>query len=331
MRDEKRCEQGIALVTTLLAVALLMVVVMEFAYATQVDFHLAYNAQAKVQSVYLARSGVHMAQLILEDDARKSGLDTLNEDWARSLPPLPIGQGVVTVQVQDEQGKLNLNALRNANGTINGAWREVAERLFAVLELDIGLLDPVLDWLDADDFPEPRGAEAASYKNQASQNQASAYTPRNDILLTLGELSRVRGFTPAIQATLYKSVTVLPKRNTKINVNTAPRAVLAALFPSVEAQALDAFMVSRIRTPIRGVTELRERFDIPPEEGLDVRHATVHSNFFSVRALASVAQVNHVLRVVMQRRAAKVVLLSWYESSAPSNPTNLTGPTQVGA
>jgi hypothetical protein len=82
------------------------------------------------------------------------------------------------------------------------------------------------------------------------------------------------------------------------------------------------------------VTELRKRFDIPPEEGLDVRHATVRSNFFSVRALASVAQVNHVLRVVMQRRAAKVVLLSWYESPAPSNPsepTNPTGPTQAGA
>ena len=35
-----------------------------------------------------------------------------------------------------------------------------------------------------------------------------------------------------------------------------------------------------------------------------------------------------MLRVAMQRRAAKVALLSRYESPAPSNPSESTGSTQ---
>ena len=306
-------EHGIALVTTLLAVALLMIVVVEFTYATQVDYQLAHNALTKMQSAYLACSGMNMAQRVLEDDARKSGLDSLGEDWARTLPPLPIGQGAVAVQIQDEQAKLNLNALRNANGTINARWREIAERLFAAQELESQLLDPLLDWLDADDFPEARGAESAHY-----QKLIPTYVPRNNMFLSLGELSRVHRITPQIQTKLYNVVTVLPKRNTKININTAPREVLQALFPTVETDVIDAFAVSRLEKPVRGVTELRERFQVEPKERLDIRAVTVRSAFFSVRAVASVARVNHLLRVVVQRQAAAVTPLSWYESPVPS-------------
>src|SRR5262245_41293405 len=111
-------QRGAALVTVLLAVTLLTVVVVEFAYSTQIDQHLAYNAFRALQTTYLARSGVNLAILALKRDAQNSGIDAFNEDWAHALPPLPVGEGAVTIRVTDEQGKLNLNVLRNSNGTI---------------------------------------------------------------------------------------------------------------------------------------------------------------------------------------------------------------------
>ncbi|MBI3303656.1 MAG: type II secretion system minor pseudopilin GspK [Deltaproteobacteria bacterium] len=310
-REKKRTvctqERGAALVTVLLAVTLLTVTVVEFAYSTQVDHHLAYNALKALQATYLARSGVNLALLVLKRDTQTSGIDSFGEDWAHALPPLPAGEGAVTLRVTDEQGKLNLNALRNANGTISGPWREVAERLFVLRGLDPGLLDPLLDWLDSDDFPEPRGAEKTHYLGLTPPQ-----TPRNGPLLTLGELGRVAGFTPAIRTRLDDVVTVLPANNTKINANTAPAEVLAALFPTLDHETLEQFLSSRVNAPIHGSADLRERLGFAPRTQVDGLNFTVaRSEFFSVHALATVTPVSQALKVVVQRRAATVTPISW--------------------
>jgi general secretion pathway protein K len=308
MKFRSSFQNGAALVTTLLAVTLLTIAVVEFAYSSQVDYHLAHNALKALQANYLARSGVNLAMLVLKRDGRSSsGIDSLRDEWAHPLPPLPAGEGMVVIRVRDEQGKVNLNALRNTNGTINRTWREVVERLFTLREIDPGALDSLLDWLDADDFPEPRGAERDHYTRLSPP-----YSPANGALLTMGELGRVEGFSAALRARLGEMVTVLPGNTTLINVNTAPREVLAALFPMVDRQTLEGFLVSRVETPVRGINELRDRLGFDPKVQLDAfRLVSVRSEFFSVTALASVEPVSQGLSVTVQRRAATVTPLTW--------------------
>jgi general secretion pathway protein K len=306
-RPYKLQERGAALVAVLLAVTLLTVVVVEFTYSAQVDHHLIHNGFKALQAVYLARSGVNLAMLVLKKDTKNSAIDSLGDDWARALPPLPVGAGVVLVRVSDEQGKLNLNALRTTSGTINGRWREVAERLFELRGLDPGLLDPLLDWLDSDDFPEPRGAERTHYLRLTPP-----YAPRNGFLFTLGELGRVEGVTPALRARLDEVVTVLPGNSTKINVNTASAEVLAALFPTVEQGMLDQFLKSRPDTPASGPSDLRERLGFHPRSPVDTLNlADVRSEFFAIHALATVTPISQGLTVMVQRRGAAVTPLSW--------------------
>lgn len=318
MRTTLTQQCGAALITVLFAVTLLTVVVIEFAYSTQVDSSLARNSLKTLQASYLAQSGVNLAMRVLQEDARSpSAIDALGEDWARSLPPLPAGQGMVVVQVTDEQGKINLNALRNANGTIHGPWREVAERVFLLRGFDVSLLDPLLDWLDSDDLPEPRGAEKTDYLRLLPP-----YVPRNNTLFTFGELGRITGFTPAVCAQLASFVTVLPSRTTKVNVNTAPVDVLVALFPTVDPQRLERFAVERIDTPVRGTTELRARFGIEPRAPLDaLQMVTVRSDFFSIHAVATVAPVTRALAVTVHRRAATVTPVVW--DPAPTIPRRM--------
>lgn len=307
MNPRRDSEQGAALVIVMLAITLLMVVVVEFAYSTQIDRHLAYNALRSLQATYLTRSGINVALVVLKKDARNSGIDAFGEEWARTLPPLPAGAGAVTVRITDEQGKLNLNALRNNNGTINMQWRQVAERLFMQRGLEPSLLDPLLDWLDLDDFPEPRGAEKSYYLQQTPP-----HVTRNGALFTLGELGRISGFTAEIRQRLEEVITVLPSNNTKINENTAHRDVLAALLPSVAPEALEAFLAARLETPSHGRNDVRERLGLPPqtqEEGLNL--TSPRTEFFSILALATIGPVQQLLRVIVQRRAGEVVPLSW--------------------
>ena len=313
-------ERGAALITVMLAITLLTVAVVEFAYSTQIDQHLSHNALRSLQATYLARSGVNLALMALKKDGRTSGVDTLGEDWALPLPPLPAGEGSVTIRVTDEQGKLNLNALRNSNGTIHMQWRQVAERLFMQRNLEPSLLDPLLDWLDLDDFPAPRGAEKNDYLRQTPP-----YTTRNGALFTLGELGRVSGFTPDIRQRLEDVVTVLPANNTMINENTAPRDVLAALLPSVTPDNLDAFLESRIATPSHGRNDLRERLGLSPqaqEDGLNL--TSPRSEFFAVVALASIGPVQQLLKVIVQRRTGEAAPLSWQPLVMPFTPKKET-------
>ena len=308
MRKTSSQQDGVALVTTLLAVTLLTIAVVEFAYSSQVDYHLAHNALKALQANCLARSGVNLAMLVLKHDGQSaSGIDSLGDEWARPLPPLPVGEGMVAIRVSDEQGKVNLNALRNTSGTINRAWREVTERLFALREVDPSVLDPLLDWLDVDDFPEPHGAERDHYARLSPP-----YTPTNGALLTPGELGRVEGFSAALRARLSGVVTVLPSNATSINVNTAPGEVLAALFPTVDHKTLEKFLVSRVETPVHGTNELCDRLGFDPKVQTDaLRLTSVRSEFFSVTALATVEPVSQGLSAMIQRRSGTVTPLTW--------------------
>jgi general secretion pathway protein K len=254
----------------------------------------------------LARSGVNLAIGVLKKDGTSlSNVDSLGDLWARPLPPLPVGEGIVLVRVTDEQGKLNLNALRTSSGMIDHRWKEAAERLFVIRGLDPALLDPVIDWLDADDFPESRGAEREQYLQLTPP-----YTPRNGPFTTEGELGRVKGLTSQVRARLSEVVTVLPTSSTLINVNTAPSEVLSALFPQVDQKLLEKFLTTRGETPVRGKNEFSIRLGLPQNSSA-LPMISVQSEFFTIVALATVEPVSQALTVRVQRRASVVTPISW--------------------
>ncbi len=108
-------ERGIALVITLLVVALLTVIVVEFTYSVEVDAHMARNALNGLQASLLARSGVNLGEaFLLHDDDPQ--VDAYTEDWGNldelnSQLILPDNMRL-RVQIVDEGGKLNINLTR---------------------------------------------------------------------------------------------------------------------------------------------------------------------------------------------------------------------------
>jgi type II secretory pathway component PulK len=102
-------------------------------------------------------------------------------------------------------------------------------------------------------------------------------------------------------------------------VNTAPAEVLAALFPAVNQTTLEQFLESRVDTPAHGPTDLRERLEFDPRSAVDaLTLIDVRSEFFAVQALATVSSVSQGLTVIVQRRAAAVIPISWQPALFPS-------------
>src|SRR5215510_13764034 len=103
-------ESGVALVLTVIIVALVAIIVLELYYLMRVDVHASSNFRDGIKAYYLAKSGVTVVRELFSRDIQE--LEELkNLLLAGGSHTLPIGDGSATVRVIDETGKINVNAL----------------------------------------------------------------------------------------------------------------------------------------------------------------------------------------------------------------------------
>ncbi len=307
----RKSERGVALVITLLMVALLVALILEFDASTRNELKAATNFRDGMKASYLAKAGVAAAQAIMEEDTKIDGMfgrksDTLFEVWATPLPNYPIGDGVVSVSVTDEAGKLNLNdlaALTDSEASDSLKLQDHIrrfEQLFELLYLDITLLDTILDWLDPDNRQRADGAEAQYYGALDRP-----YDIKNGPFDSLSELRLVKGMTDQAFKRLSLFVTVYPrapKGITPVNVNTADPIVLQALGDQgniSEAIAGDIVQARPFWTnlDLNRVTALG---NIDEKLRAD-KVIAVASQYFSVRAVGTVRETSKIVKAIIER------------------------------
>ncbi|MGH7273247.1 MAG: type II secretion system minor pseudopilin GspK, partial [Nitrospiria bacterium] len=228
-------EDGLALVITLLVVVLLTVMILEFDFSTRTDLLAAANFRDGTKAHFLAQSGVAAAKAVLRDDI-KHGLnyDGFDELWAIPFPPYPVGDGTVTVSIQDEGGKLNPNDLlqKGTDNTVVPKKEEQMKRLFELLGVEPKLVDAIIDWIDKGNETRPHGAEEDYYSRLDRP-----YHCKNDKLSVLSELHMIRGITDEVyeKITPYLTVYSVSGEHGSININTADEVVLQTL-PSIGSE-----------------------------------------------------------------------------------------------
>ena len=217
------CNRGVALVTALLLTALATMMAVSLVSNQHIDIRRTGNL-IEGNRAYLFAMGVEewVKQVLAKDDNKKDGLD---DDWALTLPPIIVEGGQVAGKVADLQGRFNINNLLEKNA-VSKHDADIFRRLLANLGLDVGLAEPVLDWLDKDAdtrFQNGFGAEDDEY-----MGYDLPYRAANSLMSSPSELLLVKGFDLKIFQTLEPYITTLPTR-TAINVNTAPAVLIAAL------------------------------------------------------------------------------------------------------
>ena len=145
--------------------------------------NLAQHTKAK----YLAQSGVEGALLFI-NELEKYGLFGQNQE----LPPIPFGDSVVQIEVEDINGKLNVNQLVNSFDTsiINNRQLERFQRLSEYLKIPANIWDGVIDWIDEDDIPQSYGYEKEHYETLTPPRKI-----KNGWLHSLEELLLIPGFS----------------------------------------------------------------------------------------------------------------------------------------
>ena len=220
----KARQGGVAVITVLFILVLLTTLSVYMVEQEHLLMRRIGNQRSVDQSWQLAMGSERWVHKVLERDAIESGVDHLGEAWNQLDGAVPVEYGSLTTEVFDLQGRFNLNNL--AAGREN-EWYLAYRRLLRILSLDEGLADSLLDWLDEN--AQATGSEGA--EDYEYEGLDPPYRAANQYLATLGELRWVRGYSGDVIFKLSPYVTVLPKQDVRINVNTCPELLFQIMTP----------------------------------------------------------------------------------------------------
>jgi general secretion pathway protein K len=295
-------QRGVALLLAMLTMVLLTVVVLEFTVSTQVQYRRAVMWLKTRRADLVAEGGVMLAAELLHHDSLLGKTDSLADLWARELPPIDTGGGMLSVRIEDEQGKLNANSL--ATGALSPPGRRF-QALLENLALDPGLAFALADWVDRNREP---GASALAAEDGWYSAQETPLTARNAPLRSFAEMALVRGFSPTVLARLRRHVTVLPNPDLKVNPNTASPEVLAALDSRLSDESLVRRLVEARRlSPFTSTEALRavegmQAFSAADIEGL----FSFSTRWFRVRSTGDVDGAMRSVEALLNRESGGV-------------------------
>jgi general secretion pathway protein K len=199
----------------------------EFAFSTLVDLRLTETFRDSTRAYYLAKGGVTVGRVILRRDTNT--YDALDEDWARGLANFPVGDGVVSIFIDDQGGKIDINALEYPEIGTKAEWRRRAFELFSLLNLPEppeNLLAALIDRLDKDEDVTKLIELYDPIEILTVQGVESPNAGENGRLTSLDELATISVFTPDIIRRLKPFITV--NGGGTLNINTASKEVLMA-------------------------------------------------------------------------------------------------------
>lgn len=259
VKNNIKPQRGFALLTVLLVVALVSLVTSELLYEQEVQIKRSGFMIHQAHSLSVGYGFEGWVKTGLKADADDNQTDHLNEQWAQPLPPVDFEGGLVSGEMFDLQGRLNLNNVLETDATKQKFWQAAIER-FLQKNLSStetardfqGFADVLLDWVDSDDEPRDYGVESATYLLKQP-----AYRAANQPLVMVSELQNLQGMENVSNLEIYRLssyLTALPVA-TAINVNTADKLVLSSLTDWLTEDIVEQWLQQRQQQPAEEVAE----------------------------------------------------------------------------
>ena len=289
-------QEGVALITVMVVVAIVVGVAAGILREHQLDIRRAENVLHGNQGIVLLLALETWARELLLDDGEESEVDHQGESWAQVLTPIEADGGLVQGRIMDQQGLFNLNNLIDAEGRGDPVGAEHFRRLVELAgEIDspASVAEAVVDWLDSDQ--EATGLGGREDFDYAVQDPA--YRTPGFEMSSPTELLLVDGVSFDAWERLRPLVTALPKpdgKPTPVNVNTAPAKVIAAVTGLDLGEASD-IVEERKGDHFAGLDPFRERIRESLGESamaeIDFTRLGTRSDFFLVESSSSFGDV----------------------------------------
>lgn len=315
-------QRGVALILVLLMVSLIVAVTIQFNRDMRVEVYEAANLSDGIRLRTIAESGFFVGEAILLAD--KNNYDALTESWANAeLLSLKsegyFDQGSFRLLIEDEGGRIPINRLVSGN-SYNAPIRDLLLRLLTGPSFNLSqtkaeeLLASIKDWIDADEEVTGAGAEGAYYAGLDPP-----YTAKNATLDCIEELLMVKGMTRELfygsggSPGLARCLTVA-MGDGKININTAPKAVLRALAAEITDEDVERFEEYR-REEKSNLADPLWYKSLPRGAAINIPAdlLTAKSDLFRITAIGVQGKMTETIQGLVKREAdrSKARLLSW--------------------
>ncbi len=215
-------DQGAALLTVLMLVAVISILAMAALERLKIATHIAINSAAMDQARAYGLAGEVIARsrisLLTDPSADRTYLS-----GGRDIP-FPIDDGQATARLTDGGNCFNLNSVVQGTPATGLIMRPVAVAQFAALMDALGIppanagtiSNALADWIDSDTVALPGGAEDAAYLGQPVPYRAA-----NTLMTDPSELRVIAGMSADTYAKLRPWVCALPVTDlSPISVNT---------------------------------------------------------------------------------------------------------------
>lgn len=336
-----RGRSGFVLIITLMVVALLTVVLVEFHYNARLGHHGQTNLMLGRQAEHAAQAGLEVALAAIEQYPEGSWPHNGKRITGRPIS-FALGDTFVEVAIEAEHGKLSLNHLLDANDQ----WRrDRVDQLLRLIDLmnentaatnwDYGLAPAIIDWLDADNQPtilpfiqgDNKGAELDYYRQQDDSR-----TCLNRRAVSLAELVPCRGWhgtqcsnenhrsTPKT-AQWEQFVTVYGEG--LIDINEAPALVLQSLSEGIDGPTAESIISARQTQPLQSLTQLQAVAGIDAATCQSLAESitfTPQTRCYRIMVTARVASVRQHLTVIAACPSGTGAARIWYRDELQQPP-----------
>lgn len=226
-----KSQRGMVLLMVLLIFSVVAILATTMIERQSVDLGRASTlfSQQQARLFALGAESAAKAGLFLDWEANKE-IDHAAEEW-NAERTFPLDPGVISLRIQDAQGRFNLNSLYPGG---SASIQELRFRnLLNLLGLDVGIASEWRKWLDEN-----------SNIDNTYLSMTPAYRPGYITCRHTSELMLVENVDLDAYAKIEPYITCLPT-SAQLNVNTASNFVIASLDSSLTLADADSIVASR--------------------------------------------------------------------------------------
>lgn len=312
-------QRGAALLTAMIIVTLIASLAAGMVWQQYRAVQIEAADRARAQSTWILQGALDWARLILLEDAkqnRNKPVDHLGEPWAVPLAEARLStflaadntaasaddgpEAFLSGSIEDAQSRYNLRSLLGGP-QVPELEKRVLERLCSQVNAPPGTAGVIIAGLRAAFPAAASGASAPDTSASAPASESGPLRPAG-----VDELTWLGLDTDTI-ARLQPYVVLLPKL-TAVNLNTAPREVIAALFDGVDLASAERLVQGRKAKPLQAVDDAKAY--LPASVQIDAGRASVDSSFFVVTGRLRLDERQLEQRSLIERQGLKMVVLA---------------------
>jgi len=303
----KTKKKGFVIIVVLATVMMFTVLLLGFNYKSRLGLRAADDFKKSKLALNCARAGLNIAIAAVKstDDvfANKDLLTLFSPEHSFSLD-----EGSCSVTITEENGKLNVNLLRDKNNRLDRTNIDHLLRLIDLLNqkqsaqsrIAYGIVPSIIDWTDSDDqvtlLPfiknENQGAESDYY-----QKLTAPYKCSNTPLKTTEELLLIKDLTPDVFQNMSGYLTVYG--DGKININSAPKLVIESLSQKLDCALAQMIIDRRKIKPFDSVAELQDVPGLTDSIYSEIQNKLTIAPQDAYYQFTSKGNVNHISRTIL--------------------------------